>query len=174
MGETDTVAKTLEINDVLVQMALDGLSDDDLLKQPNPESNPIGWLLWHMTRTEDNIISRFSDASTVWARDKWFDRIPAPGGPEDGGVGNTLEQVRTFRASKADLLAYAGEVRANTLSVLSAISPEALEREVPDPPLPMIQKEKDFLAILLVDYSHHSGQICYMRGYLTGPGWFPM
>ncbi len=172
MGETDTVAKTLEINDVIVQMALDGLSEDDLLKQPNPESNPIGWLLWHMARTEDNIISMFSDGSTVWARDKWFERITAPGGTEDGGVGNTLEQVRAFRASKEVLLAYSGEVRANTLSVLPSLTEEALESEVADAPLPIIQKKKDFLAILLTDYSQHCGQICYLRGYLTGPGWF--
>jgi hypothetical protein len=31
----------------------------------------------------------------------------------------------------------------------------------------------DFLGILLIDQFHHSGQIAYLRGYLTGKGWFP-
>ena len=47
MTPTDTVVKTLELNDSIVQMALEGLTDEDLLKQPHPDCNPIGWLLWH-------------------------------------------------------------------------------------------------------------------------------
>ncbi len=172
MTPTDTIAKTLEANDMLVQMALEGLTEEDLLKQPSPDCNPIGWLLWHQARTEDNILSRFSGKPTVWAGDKWHERIQAPGGPEDGGVGNTMEQVRDFRATKSDLLAYAQAVRENTLAVLPTITPDTLDRAVADPPLPFIQKENDFLAVLLTDYSHHSGQICYLRGYLTGKGWF--
>ena len=171
MTPTDTVAKTLELNDSIVQMALEGLTDEDLLKQPKQDCNPIGWLLWHQARTEDNILSRFSGKPTVWTRDKWHERIQAPGGPENGGVGNTPEQVSAFRATKAELLAYAQAVRENTLTVLPAIAPDTLDRTVEDPPLPIIQKEKDFLAILLTDYSHHCGQICYLRGYLTGFGW---
>lgn len=172
MTSTETIAKTLETNDMLVHMALEGLTDEDLLKQPHPECNPIGWLLWHQTRTEDNILSRFSGNPTVWTQGKWFERIQAPGGPEDGGIGNTMDQVQSFRASKDVLLAYAQAVRENTLTVLSAITPDLLDRPVADPPLPFIQKENDFLAVLLTDYSHHSGQICYLRGYLTGMGWF--
>jgi uncharacterized damage-inducible protein DinB len=171
MTPTDTIAKTLEANDALVSMALEGLTDEDLLKQPHPDCNPIGWLLLHQTRTEDNILSRFSGKPSVWDQDKWFERIQAPGGPGDGNAGNTIEQVRTFRATKADLLAYAHAMRENTLAVLPTITPDTLSRAVEDPPLPFIQKENDFLAVLLTDYSHHSGQICYLRGYLNGMGW---
>ncbi len=79
--------------------------------------------------------------------------------------------MSAFRATKAELLAYARAVRENTLTVLPTIAPDTLNRTVEDPPLPFIQKENDFLAILLTDYSHHCGQICYLRGYLTGFGW---
>ena len=34
-------------------------------------------------------------------------------------------------------------------------------------------KGGDFLGILLLDQFHHSGRIAYLRGYLTGKGWFP-
>ena len=171
MTPTDIVAKTLEVNDVLVQMALEGLTDEDLLKQPHPDCNPIGWLLLHQTRTEDNILSRFSGKPSVWDQDKWFERIEAPGGPEDGNAGNTIEQVSDFRASKTNLLAYAQAVRENTLAVLPTITPDTLDRTVEDPPAPFIKTENDFLAVLLTDYSHHCGQICYLRGYFTGLGW---
>jgi uncharacterized damage-inducible protein DinB len=171
MTLTDTVAKTLELNDMLAHMALKDLSDEDLLKQPKPDCNPIGWLLLHQTRTEDNILSRFSGKPSVWEQDKWFERIQAPGGQEDGNAGNSIEQVRAFRATKSDLLAYAQAVRKNTLAVLPTITPDTLDRAVEDPPAPFIKTENDFLALLLTDYSHHSGQICYLHGYFNGMGW---
>lgn len=34
----------------LVGMALDGLSDADLLKRPDNECNPLVWTLWHQCR----------------------------------------------------------------------------------------------------------------------------
>lgn len=171
MHPTDIVAKTLELNSNLVQMALEGLTDEDMNKQPNPDCNPIGWLLWHQTRTEDDILAHFSGKPTVWAADKWHERIQAPGGPEDNGFGNSMENVRAFRATKADLLAYAQAVRENSMAVLPTISAETLDKAVENPPVPAIQKEGDFLGILLTDFSHHCGQICYLRGYLTGTGW---
>ncbi|MEK6711196.1 MAG: DinB family protein [Nitrospinota bacterium] len=173
MNATDLIAKTLELNTQLVNMALDGLTDEDLKKQPNPDSNPIGWLLWHMTRAEDDLISRFTGKPQVWTEGKWHQRITAPGGPEDGGGGNTMEQVRAFRASRADLLAYAQAVRQNTLAALPQIPASALDREVKDAPIPVVKRAGDFLSVLLLDYSHHAGQICYLRGWLKGRGWLP-
>ncbi len=32
---------------------LDGLTPDELSKQPTPSGNSIGWLAWHMARIED-------------------------------------------------------------------------------------------------------------------------
>jgi hypothetical protein len=173
MTAADLIAKTLELNGNLVNMALDGLTDEDLTKQPSPDSNPILWLFWHKTRTEDALMARFSGKPQVWTEGKWHHRIQAPGGPEDAGIGNKMEQVRAFRAKKQDLLDYAQAVRKNTLVVLPAIPPSALDKPVKDSPVPAIQREGDYLAILLTDYSHHAGQICYLRGWLTGRGWFP-
>lgn len=173
MNATDLIAKTLELNGNLVNMALEGLADEDLTKQPSPDSNPILWLFWHKTRTEDGLISRVGGKPQVWTTGEWNKKITAPAGPEDGGGGNTAEQVRAFRARKQDLLGYAQAVRKNTLAVLPTIPSSALDKPVQDSPIPAIQREGDYLAILLTDFSHHAGQICYLRGWLTGRGWFP-
>lgn len=173
MNATEMVAKVLELNTTLVRIAVEGLGDADLFMQPNAKSNSIGWLLWHQARTEDNILSAFSGKPTVWAADKWHGRIAAPGGPEDGGMNNTMAQVAAFCAKKEDLIAYADAVRANSLAVLPAITAETLEQEVPNPPIPVIERMKDLLSVLLADYAHHSGQICYLRGFISGPGWMP-
>src|SRR5215470_2676290 len=51
--------------------------------------------------------------------------------------------------------------------------PADLERELPFP-AGGTRKVGDFLGILMIDQFHHSGQIAYLRGYVTGKGWFPM
>jgi hypothetical protein len=36
------------------------------------------------------------------------------------------------------------------------------------------RKLADYLAGFLLDHFHHSGHIGYLRGYISGVGWFPM
>ena len=36
---------------------LDGLSKEDLAWQPKPDANSIGWLAWHLTRSNDRNVS---------------------------------------------------------------------------------------------------------------------
>src|SRR5215510_10935328 len=36
------------------------------------------------------------------------------------------------------------------------------------------RKVGDLLGIVMIDHFQHSGQIAYLRGYLTGKGWFPI
>ncbi|MBI3127026.1 MAG: DinB family protein [Candidatus Tectomicrobia bacterium] len=172
MNAADLIAKTLELNSqALVSKALDGLTDEDLLKQPGKDSNPTGWLLWHMTRTEDGLIAQLAGKPQVWAGDGWEKRIPLPAGTNDSGFGHTMEQVRAFRAKKQDLLDYAQAVRKNTLALLPSVPPEAFDRKLESPPNPAVQTAGDFMAVLLLDYSHHAGQICYLRGHFKGHGW---
>ncbi len=92
MTPTDTVAKTLELNDSIVQMALEGLTDEDLLKQPHPDCNPIGWLLWHQARTEDNILSRFSGKPAVWTRANGTSGSRPPAAPRTAASGTPLSK----------------------------------------------------------------------------------
>jgi hypothetical protein len=69
------------------------------------------------------------------------------------------------------LLGYLDAVREKSLAVLKSLSAEDLDREVPAPG-GGTRKIGDFLGTIMVDNFHHSGQIAYLRGYLTGKGWF--
>jgi hypothetical protein len=64
-------------------------------------------------------------------------------------------------------------VREKTLTILPTLTPADLERELSFP-AGGTRTVGDFLGILLIDQFHHSGQIAYLRGYVTGKGWFPM
>ena len=50
----------LSKEDKLLSEIIRELSEDDLYWQPGPESNSIGWIIWHMARVEDMWIQFFS------------------------------------------------------------------------------------------------------------------
>ena len=166
------IANALTLNtENFVKGALKDLADDDLTKQPNAQCNPIGWTLWHQTRVEDAIMSSISGQPQTWAAGNWATKFGMPADSDDRGMGHTMQQVAAFKASKADLLAYADAVREKTLAVLKTITPDDLDRDLQVPG--GTRKVGDSLGILMIDHFHHSGQIAYLRGYLTGKGWFP-
>lgn len=165
-------ALTLNTNN-FVNPALQGLSDADLLKRPSEQCNPIGWLLWHQTRVEDVILSHISGRPQAWVAGQWHEKFGMPAEPHDAGVGHSLEQVMALQPTIAALQGYAAAVREKTLAVLPTLTPADLERELPFP-TGGTEKVGNFLGILMIDQFHHSGQVAYLRGYLTGKGWFAM
>jgi uncharacterized damage-inducible protein DinB len=166
------VANALTINSGFIDQALNGLSDDDLLKRPNDQCNPIGWLLWHQTRVEDAITSNVGNRPQAWVDGGWHEKFGMPADPSNVGIGHTLEQVMELKPTVDALKGYMAAVREKTLDILKSLSADDLERELPAPG-GGTRKVGDFLGILMVDNFHHSGQACYVRGYLTGKGWFP-
>ena len=57
---------------------MDGLSDDDLAWRPDPEANSIAWLVWHLTRIEDDHVAGVAGTTQVWDDDGWADRFGLP------------------------------------------------------------------------------------------------
>ena len=172
MDVQTVVANALGLNANFIQMALEGLSDADLLTQPNDQCNPIGWTLWHQTRVEDAILSNAGDRPQAWIDGGWHDKFSMAADVGLMGMGDTMEHVAAFRPTVEALKGYMAAVREKTLEVLKNLSPEDLDRELPTPD-GGTRKVGDFLGILMLDNFHHSGQVCYLRGYLTGRGWFP-
>ncbi len=174
MDAPQLILETLERNTGLIKMALEGLTDDDLMKRPDDQSNPLGWIVWHQTRTEDRIISGSAEKTQVWMDGKWYEKFGTEADPEISGLGETLEQVTAFRPTVESLLGYIDPVRERTRAHLSALSPADLDGEILFPGADAPRKTAEMLSILLSDYLHHCGQACYLRGCITGWGWFPM
>ena len=171
MDVPTVVANVLTFNtNTFVRPALLGLSDADLLKRPSDQCNPIGWLLWHQTRVEDAMLSHISDSPQTWVADQWHAQFGMPADPHDSGRGHSLQQVMALQPTMAALHGYATAVREKTLAVLPTLTPADLERELPSP-TGGTRTVGDFLGIVLIDQFHHSGQIAYVRGYVTGKGW---
>ena len=163
----------LDRNEAILFEALDGLDTEELHGQPGPDSNPIGWLMWHLTRVQDNHLSAMEGTGHVWVTGRWYERFGRSDDASDRGRGHTSEEVREFRSPGVDvLLAYYKAVRGRTYAFLGTVSAEDLDRPVPnvagDGTVPMRVR----LEMTVVDNIQHSGQIAYLRGLLKGKGWF--
>lgn len=165
------MANALTFNAGFVNKALEGLSDADLLKSPSEDTNPIGWTLWHQYRVEDAILSNIGGNTQTWIDAGWHKNFGMEANPGQMGGGDSLEQVKAFRPTVDNIKGYSAAVREKTLNTLKSLPPEDLDKEFPGPG-GTPRKAGELLGILMVDHFQHSGQVCYLRGYVT-PGWAP-
>jgi hypothetical protein len=149
---------------------VDGLTEDDLARQPEGRGNSIGWLVWHAARVQDDHVADAAaalgrPAQQVWLADGWADRFGLGLAPEDTGYGHSPEQVRAVRAS-ADLLAgYLAAVTDRTVAFLHELSDDEFAGVVDtrwDPPVTLAVR----LVSVVSDDLQHVGQAAYVRGLL--------
>jgi uncharacterized damage-inducible protein DinB len=148
-----------------VREAVEGLPSEALVWQPAPGTNPIGWLVWHLTRVQDDHVAELAGGSQVWD-DEWAARFGLPAGTRDTGYGHTPEQVASVRPETADvLLDYLTAVTEATQRFLATVTGVDLDRVVDtswDPPVTMGVR----LVSVLDDDVQHAGQLAYLRGLL--------
>jgi hypothetical protein len=146
----------------LVHGAVDGLSDDDLAWRPDPEANSIAWLVWHLTRIEDDHVAGVAHTTQVW-EGGWADRFALPLAVGDHGYGHSPAQVAQVRAG-ADLLGgYYDAVSARTAAYLAGLEPDDLDLVVDerwDPPVTLGVR----LVSVVNEVNQHVGQAAYLRG----------
>ena len=50
----------------IVSDAVGGLGTEQLAWEPDPGSNSIGWLAWHLARVQDHHVSELLEADQLW------------------------------------------------------------------------------------------------------------
>ena len=156
--------------DGTLRRALEDLTLDELRAQPaGAGSNPIGWLVWHLSRGRASIAAGITGTDTVWETGGWAARF----GMEGEVTRFVPDDVHTFDPKSPETLV--GFFEAATERVYDAVrglSDEDLEREVPtrpgQPPAPIASR----LAMSLFDNIQHVGQVAYLRGLIREQGWF--
>ncbi len=157
-----------------VQKALEGMTDADLRMTPDQvKANPAGWLVWHQARFADKVLSTVGETTQAWVEGNWSVKFPGgvPSDLEKTGLGDAMEQVMGMSFTKEALTGYLDAVLGKAKAVASALTPADFGREIPHPIRDGKIKIGDMLAIVTIDFVQHSGQVCYLRGYVTGPGW---
>ena len=105
MAATDTTILALQRNWDMVSSAVDGVDDATLAMMPNSQSNPMNWLVWHMTRVADRFIhSRFQDTGQVWTAGGWHEKFGMDADAEEFGMGWSVQQVADWPAPSREVL----------------------------------------------------------------------
>ncbi len=149
-----------------VHAVVDGLSADDLVWAPAPGANTIGWLVWHLTRVQDDHVAELLDDEQLWATGTWAPRFGLDPDPANSGYGHTPADVATVRPEGSDVLVeYYDAVAARTTTFLEGITSQELDRIVDDrwdPPVTLGVR----LVSVVDDDIQHAGQAAYLRGLL--------
>ena len=150
-----------------------GLTAEQLNYRPGPESNSIGWLIWHATRSQDRMNADLFGEDQLWVSGDWylkFNRLPDQ---NDTGYGHTPAQVADFKAPDSQgLLDYARAVHERTTEYITTrLTENDLDREVFSPTLKMTYTVEQRILSTINDFQH-IGQAGYIRGLLSGIGWY--
>lgn len=142
-----------------------GLDPDRLAWRPDPGSNSIAWLLWHLTRIEDDHIADVAGTEQVWTASGWYERFGLPFPPEAHGWGQTADEVGQVKV-EGDLLAgYHAATVARAIEYVSGLAPHDLDRIVDerwDPPVTLGVR----LVSVVNEVNQHLGQAAYLRGLI--------
>jgi uncharacterized damage-inducible protein DinB len=146
-----------------VQTVTADLADADAVWRPDPDANSVAWLIWHLSRVQDDHIADLAGTEQVWTRDGWFDRFGLPFDRGAHGYGQSSAEVAKVGTPAVDLAAYHRAVRTATQRYLDALTAEELARVVDthwDPPVTAAMR----IVSVINDCTDHVGQAEYVRG----------
>jgi uncharacterized damage-inducible protein DinB len=149
-----------------VHEVVDGLDDKTLATRPDGAGNSIAWLVWHLTRIQDDHLADAGGYEQVMTADGWHERLGLPFDPADTGYGHTAEQVEQVRVSAELLSGYYDAVHARTIEYLRTLTDEDLDRVVDrrwNPPVTLGVR----LISVIGDDLQHVGQAAYVKGLLS-------
>ena len=166
MRTADLLADSLGRIREIVHEATDNLTTDQLEYRPGPEANSITWLIWHLTRVQDDHIAEVAGAEQVWTAGGWASKFGLPFDDAATGWSHTLEEVAATRVRPSELLtAYHDAVYERSLRFVRTLGDGDLDRIVDerwDPPVTLGVR----LVSVLSDDLQHGGQAMYLRGMI--------
>lgn len=149
-----------------VHEVVDGLDADALAARPFDRGNSIAWLVWHLTRIQDDHLADAGGYQQSYLAEGWQERLGLPFDASDTGYGHSSEHVAAVRVSSGDLLlGYYDAVHGRTLEYLKGLTEADLDRIVDkrwDPPVTLGVR----LISVLSDDLQHAGQAAYVRGLI--------
>jgi uncharacterized damage-inducible protein DinB len=144
---------------------LDGLTDEQLATQVGPAANTIAWLVWHLSRIQDDHVCGVAGVEQTWTAQGWYERFGLPLDPADHGYGHSTEQVRSVKATGELLRGYHDAVHARTAEYVATLTDADYDRVVDtnwDPPVTLGVR----LVSVISDNLQHAGQAAYVKGLL--------
>ncbi|MHC2184738.1 hypothetical protein ACVLV4_000362 [Rathayibacter agropyri] len=147
-----------------VHAILDDSTPEQLAFRADARSNSPVWLVWHLTRVQDDHLAPLAGQEQVWTADGFHERSGVPFGSAATGYGQEPAEVAALAAVPAELLAaYVDAVHERTLAFLATLTDEDLARVVDeqwDPPVTLAVR----LVSVIDDATQHVGQAAFATG----------
>jgi hypothetical protein len=157
---TDAFGRVREV----VHEVVDDMTPEELAYRVDPEANTVAWLIWHLTRVQDDHIAEVAGLPQVWTG--WRERFGLPLPPADTGYGHTPDQVAAVRVESAELLTgYYDAVHQQTVDYVGGLTDDDLPRIVDrswDPPVTLAVR----LVSVISDDLQHAGQAAFLKGVI--------
>jgi len=164
MRETDLLTDAFGRVRDLVHGVVAGLDPAQLELRVDGSANTIAWLVWHLTRVQDDHIADVAGTQQVWSANGWAERFGLPFDVADTGFGHSAEAVGLVRVDGPDLLTgYHDDVHTRTVEYLQTVTADDLDRVVDaawDPPVTLGVR----LVSVVSDDLQHAGQAAFVRG----------
>ena len=148
----------------VVHEAVDGLPADRLVVRPDGQANSIAWLIWHLTRVQDDHVADAARSQQAWMAGGWAARFGLPFDVADTGYGHGPGEVAAVRVASGELLTgYHDAVFEQTTRYVRGLADADLDRVVDkrwDPPVTLGVR----LVSVISDDLQHAGQAAYLRG----------
>lgn len=150
----------------VVAQVVGGLTAEELAFRVDDEANSIAWLVWHLTRIQDDHVADAAGTSQVWTAQGWFERFGLPFDAAQTGYGHGTDQVAMLRVESGNLLTeYHDAVYEQTIRYVSTLTDNDLTRIVDrswDPPVTLGVR----LISVIADDLQHAGQAAFIRGLI--------
>lgn len=148
----------------VVAGSVDGMTLEQLAYRPDPDANSISWLVWHLTRIQDDHLSELAGREQEWIAGGWNARFGTDPDRSNTGFGHSSRQVAEVAPDTAEILAeFYNAVFRRTLEYLDTVDDQELDRIVDrsyDPPVSAGVR----LVSVISDNLQHAGQARYVRG----------
>lgn len=154
-----------------VHGVLEGLPEYALASRPagsassGKAGNSIAWLVWHLTRVQDDHVSDAMGVEQQWTSAGFVARFGLPFDETATGYGHTSADVDAVRVGADLLRGYHDAVHARTYTLLAELTDDDFDRVVDegwDPPVTLGVR----LVSVIGDDLQHAGQAAYLRGLL--------
>jgi hypothetical protein len=147
-----------------VHEAVRGMTPEQLTVRLDADTNSIAWLVWHLTRIQDDHIAAAADIEQVWTSAGWFERFGLPFDPRATGYAHSSADVAAVTVESGDMLVgYYDAVHAQTIRFVEGITDADLDRIVDeswDPPVTLGVR----LVSVINDNDQHAGQAAFVNG----------
>jgi len=148
----------------IVHGVVEGIKPAHLTYRVDPQANTIAWLIWHLSRVQDDHVADVAGMEQAWIADGWADRFGLPFDHSAIGYGQSPDEVSAVQIDDPKLLLdYFDAVHARTLDYISGLSDDDLDRVVDtswDPAVTLGVR----LVSAISDDLQHVGQAAYVKG----------